>query len=359
MAEESKSASSSAVTVGLVGYGMSAKVFHGPLIAAVPKLFRVTHIVKRSGSVSAGDAEVVRSLEELLATDVQLVVVCTPSGVHFEQTKQILEAGKHVVVEKPFTVTTKEANALVTLADSKGLVLSVFHNRRFDSDFMTVKALIDSGSLGDLAEFESHFDRYRPNVRDRWREKAGAGAGMVYDLGSHVIDQAVQLFGEPSGVRADVRRQRPGATTDDYFDIDLRYDDRPGLKVTLKAGMVVRDVGPRFVLHGSKGSYKKMGLDVQEGQLKAGMRLDTHPDTFGVEPESLHGCLVADVGGLEVTGTVKSRRGNYGQYYRDVHSAITGTASATFVSGAQAATTIRIIEAAFESSAAGGARVSL
>ncbi|HMK21920.1 MAG TPA: Gfo/Idh/MocA family oxidoreductase, partial [Terriglobales bacterium] len=250
--------------VGLVGFGLAGEVFHAPLIRANSHL-RLTHIAQRTGDRAQRkypDVRLLRDVTALLAEpDVDLVVVATPNASHFEIANQALLAGKHVVVDKPFTVHSREADILIALARARGRVLSVFHNRRWDGDFLTVREILDRGLLGRVVEFESRYDRYRPKLKaGAWREQAVPGAGLLYDLGSHLIDQAVVLFGSPMGVVADLRRQREGAAATDNFEVHLQY---PAVKVVLKAGSLVCEPSARFTLRGMDGSYIKYALDPQ------------------------------------------------------------------------------------------------
>jgi len=304
-------------------------------------------------------------LEELLTTDVELVIIATPSASHFENARDALLAGKHVVCEKPFTVTFAEAQELGAIAQAQKKILTVFHNRRWDADFLTLRRVIEADVLGELVEFEAHYDRFRPTLKagNVWRERDEPGSGILYDLGSHLIDQALQLFGRPSAVAADIRKQRSSDAADDYFDVDLRYADRPALKVTLKAGCLVRRQGPRYVVHGTKGSFVKHGIDVQEDQLKA----NGNPgmEGWGVEPEAHWGVLDleatdgsttnnASSAGLVVAenGTVESLHGCYEAFYAGVASAVRDGAMPPVLS-TDAALVIMIIELAKESARTG------
>ncbi|MFP5356578.1 MAG: oxidoreductase, partial [Gemmatimonadota bacterium] len=241
------------LNVALVGYGFAGRVFHAPLIAAVSGL-RLYGVVSGQGELVRShwpEARVYPELSAALADPaVDLVVLATPNVLHAEQAHAALDAGKHVVVDKPFTVTVAEAESLVAHAERAEKVLSVFHNRRWDSDFLTVRKLIAEGALGEVTYFESRFDRYRPVVRDRWRERAGAGAGLWYDLGPHLVDQALQLFGAPLDMTADLAIQREGAQVDDYFHVVLRYSR---LRVVLHASMLVAANDLRFAVHGTRG----------------------------------------------------------------------------------------------------------
>jgi scyllo-inositol 2-dehydrogenase (NADP+) len=332
------------IRVGLVGYGMAGRVFHAPVIGAVPGL-RLTTVVERRTDDSSKRypwVRVVRGAAELFDDDeVDLVVVATPTDTHFDLAKRALLAGKHVVVDKPFTTTTERAAELIELARHRGLILSVFHNRRWDGDFLTVRRLLGRGLLGRLVEFESHFDRFRSALRPgAWREEDGAGGGILYDLGVHLADQALVLFGPPSAVTADVRIQRDGAKADDCFEVILHYDR---LKVTLKSTMLARTPGPRFLLHGTQGSFVKHGLDPQEDALKAG-RTPDEPG-WGEEAGEHWGALDTEVDGLRVAGKVETLPGCYQAFYQNVLDAIAGRAELA-VRPEEAALTIRVVELA-------------
>lgn len=243
------------IRVALIGRGMAGTVFHAPLIRAVPGLELVT--IAGSGDAAAVIAD----------PAVELVVVATPNLSHFPLAKAALEAGKHVVVDKPFTISADEADALVALAGERGLKLSVFHNRRWDGDFLTVRALLKEGRLGELALFEAHWDRFRPAIKQGWREVPAEGAGLLADLGPHMIDQALLLFGPPEAIEADVEVQRREAQVDDYWALTLHYGR---LRVRLSAASLVAAPRPRFALHGAGGSFVKYGLDPQEAALRTG-----------------------------------------------------------------------------------------
>lgn len=338
------------IGVGLVGYGMASKVFHAPVIESVPSL-RLKKIVERRGAESRGrheGAETVREFGEVLADDdIELVVVATPNESHFELASRALSAGKHVVVEKPFTNTSAEAKQLTELARSQNRLVSAHHNRRWDGDFLTVRKILEGGLLGRLVEYESHFDRYRNEPRPgAWREQAGPGSGILYDLGSHLIDQALVLFGLPNEINADVRTQREFAKAADSFDVRLNYE---GLSVTLKATMLAREPGPRFQLHGTEGSFVKHGLDPQEDALKLGG--SPKSEGWGEEPEELWGTINTQACGVHLRGRVETDAGDYAAFYRNVADAIRGRAE-LIVKPEEAANTIRVIELASESSAA-------
>ncbi|HVF68089.1 MAG TPA: oxidoreductase [Pyrinomonadaceae bacterium] len=338
------------IGVGLVGYGMASRVFHAPVIGAVPFL-SLKKIVERRGEESRGrhaGAETVREFDEVLRDDgIELVVVATPNDSHFDLASRALSAGKHVVVEKPFTNTSAEARELTRLARGQNRLVSAHHNRRWDGDFLTVRKILEGGLLGRLVEYESHFDRYRNEPRPgAWRERQGPGSGVLYDLGSHLIDQALVLFGLPNEITADVRTRREFAKADDSFDVRLGYE---GLSVTLKATMLAREPGPRFTLHGTEGSFVKHGLDPQEDALKLGGT--PLSEGWGREPVEHWGVINTGAGGVHVRERVETIAGDYAAYYRNVADAIRGRAESV-VKPEEAANTIRVIELALESSAA-------
>lgn len=339
--------SNEVIKVGLVGYGMAAKVMHAPFLATLPG-YQVTTVLERHRQESKQlfpDAQVVTSFEEVLSAPVDLVVITTPNETHVPYAAAALGAGKHVVVEKPFTVTSEDALALIALAGSAGgPVLSVFQNRRYVADFLTIKKLLKEQLLGDIHEFEAHYDRYRPEPKpNAWREEDLPGSGILYDLGPHLIDQALCLFGLPRQIFADIRKQRPHARVDDYFDLTLDYGFN---KVTLKAGMLVREPGPRYQIHGTEGSFIKFGEDPQEALLKTGV-LPVAAD-WGMEAPEHYGLLHTAVNGSVTREKYVSLPGNYGGYYKNLYQ--------TLVNGVplkekpeHGYNTIRLIELAFES----------
>jgi predicted dehydrogenase len=336
------------VLAGLASYGMSGKVFHGPLLSAHAN-FKVAAVLERHREESRGmhpDSLLVRSFDELCRMDsLELIVVNTPDPAHFEYCKQALEAGKHVVVEKPFTQTAEEAKILTALAAARRRMLTVFHNRRWDSDFLTVQKIVQSEELGRLTEFEAHFDRFRPEVTtESWKESATSHTGTLYNLGSHLIDQSLVLFGNPRGVYADIRKMRDRARVDDSFELLLRYDS---VRVSLKASYLVKEPGPKFIVHGTKGSFVKWGADPQEEALKAGVI--PGGQGWGAEKEQDYGLLNTVDHGVESRRRVPSLHGNYLQFYDGVYEAVrNGHQPPVDPSGA--GEVIRIIEAAYLSS---------
>jgi len=291
------------IRVGLVGYGLAGSVFHAPLIRACERIELCAVLTTRDAPARA------RSLDELIDCS-DLVVVASPNRTHFPIAKSALEAGRHVVVDKPFTVTLEEADELIALAEERQCVLSVFHNRRWDSDYLTVRDILPR--LGEITLFEAHWDRFRPQIKPGWREQPEPGGGVFSDLGPHLIDQALQLFGMPEAVSADIAVQRPAAAVDDYFDVTLHYDTK---RVCLRCSSLIAAPRPRFAVHGTRGSYVKNGLDPQEAQLKAG--LNPRDASFGIDP--IDGLFVAAEGRAE---PIPTRQGNYLAFYDAIAAAI-------------------------------------
>lgn len=337
------------INLALVGFGMASQVFHAPLIMAEPQLNLHTIVQRSSQSARASypHAHVVSDLAEVLADPaIELVVIATPNQTHAELAAQALNAGKHVVVDKPFTINSQQADQLIALAQQQQRVLSVYHNRRWDGDFLTAQAVIQAGWLGRLVSYECHYDRYRPQLKQgAWREQASQGSGILYDLGAHLIDQALVLFGLPQSITAQLAKQREGAQTVDYFDLRLGYAE---LQVTLKAGMLVRELGPRFSLHGTNGSWIKYGIDPQEAALRAGQAPNS--PNWGQESTTDWGMLNTELNGLVLRGTVETIDGKYPAYYRNVAQAIQGETE-LIVQASQARNVIRLIELAEQSAA--------
>ncbi len=300
-------------TVGLIGYGLGGAVFHAPLISAIPELHLASIVTSRRAIVEQDlpGVQVTASVAQMLSNPaIDLVVVASPSPNHFENARSALHAGKHVVVDKPFAASVQQANELIALAESKNKSISVFQNRRWDNDFLTVKECIAEGSLGNVYHYEAHFDRFRPQLRGGWREAPIKGAGQLYDLGSHLIDQALQLFGMPQAVFADVLSQRDAATTGDYFHLILDYGP---CRAILHAANLVRDPGPHFLIHGDGGSFLKYGMDSQEEALKAGLR--PGQPGYGDDVSCNYGQLTAADGSRL---TIPTLRGAYQEYYAGI-----------------------------------------
>lgn len=330
------------VKTGIASFGLSGQVFHAPFID-LHEGFELSVICERSKNLAQTQypgVKTVRTFEELLAEDVELIIVNTPDMTHAEYCKQALEAGKNVVVEKPFTFTEEDAIDLISLAVRKGLMLTVYQNRRFDGDFLTLQQVIASGVLGRIVEFQSAFQRYRPALSpDSWKETPGKGVGITYNLCSHLCDQAFVLFGKPFGVWATLDSQRDNSKIDDYSYMQLIY---PRIKVSLRAGMLMREEGPRFVLHGTKGSYVKYGLDPQEAALKGGFR-PTRED-WGAEDESKWGILHTDDGRVKYPTVT----GNYLRYYDNIFDVLRKD-GLPFVTHSQMISDVKMLEAAFAS----------
>jgi predicted dehydrogenase len=337
------------IGVGIASFGLSGKVFHAPLIKH-NKRFAIKRIIERSKDEASAlypDAVVSRSIDDLLNDEaIELVVVNTPDKTHFEFAKRAIQAGKHLVVEKPFTQTVAQGEELIALAHEKGLMLTVFQNRRWDGDFLTVHEIIKKKMLGRLVDFESHYDRYRyAFLPDTWKEQSDAGAELVYNLGSHMIDQALVLFGMPEAVTAHIRIVRSRSVVDDWYDIKLHYRD---LTVCTKSSYLVRELGPRYILHGTLGSFIKHGLDPQEEALKQG-RSPGEAD-WGKEQQEWWGLLNTEVHGTQRKVIVETKPGNYSAFYGDVYDSIVHHTHPP-VKAEQALDVIRIIEAAKKSNA--------
>ncbi len=337
------------INTAIIGFGISGKFFHAPFIHT-NRGFRLKIVVERHSKKSNKlypNVEVIRDYHDLFDdSTIDLVVVTTPNVFHFQMVKDILEAGKHVVIEKPFTTNTEEADKLIKLAKSLNLNLFVYHNRRWDGDFITIKNVLKSRVLGPIESYEAHFDRYRPHLKkDAWRDVDQPGGGIVYDLGSHLIDQTLQLFGKPESLLADIQKQRKGSVVDDYFDIQMNYPDKVAV---LKAGMLVRDQGPRFIIHGKKGSYLKYGIDPQEEALRKGLMPVSN--NWGVESPEYWGLITVDNDGLDIDGVIETESGCYQEFYRNVYSVIVN-GNEMAVHPKEARNVIRIIELAIKSNA--------
>lgn len=336
------------IQVGLIGFGLAGRVFHAPVISAVPGL-HLSAILQRTGDTAAQsypDARIVRSLDDLLAIQqLRLIVIATPNTTHYDLARRCLEAGRAVVIDKPFTPTSKEADDLVRLSEKTGRLLSVFHNRRWDGDFRTIQQLLQDGKLGRVVLFESHFDRYRPELKTRaWREQPAPGSGVLYDLGPHLIDQAIVLFGLPEAITADVRTERDGASVDDAFDVVLHY---PRLRAVLRATMLAPEPGPRFMLHGTRGSYMQYELDPQEERLARGEQ--PTGQNWGTRPREQWGTMSLIEGETLTRTKVATAPGDYRGYYENVRDALLSRAPLA-VTARQAADVIRVLELAHESS---------
>jgi predicted dehydrogenase len=334
------------IRVALIGFGFAGKIFHAPLIAATAGLHLAVIGSRQDRSATADypDAEVIPNpLDAISRPDVDLVVIATPNDSHAPLAEAAMRAGKHVVVDKPFTITLAEARALATLAAETGQLLSVFQNRRWDSDFQGIRREIAAGRIGEIVDVRSEFNRYRPDVKDRWRERPGPGSGMWYDLGPHLIDQSLVLFGPPDTVQADFQMQRRGGSTVDWFQATLGYGP---LRVVIGSTMLAADPGARFLVRGTDGSLTKYGADPQEAQIRSGVK----PGSPGWGRDT--NALVLTVGEQGDRMELTSPDGNWPAYYAAMRDAVLGTREVP-VTPAQATTVMAVLEAGIESAAAG------
>jgi len=307
------------LNVGLVGFGFAGQVFHAPVIRAVDGLL-LTTIVQRHGPPDPRypDVEFVHSVDEMLKRNIDLVVVATPNTSHHPIAKQALLAGRHVVVDKPFAPTLAEAHDLVETAQRQKRIVTVYQDRRYTGDFATVQQVVGEGTLGHVALFESHFDRFRPEQKpNAWREEPLPGSGVWFDIGPHLFDQALLLFGIPEAIGADIRIEREGGRIDDAFDVTLYYRHA---RAVLRASMLRPPVGPTWIVNGTKGSFVKSGMDPQEAALKEG-RTPDEPD-WDTDPPELYGKLITS----NATQTVPTLRSSFARYYENARDAMLGRA---------------------------------
>jgi len=336
------------IRVGLVGFGMAGRVFHAPLISSVEGLELAAVVERHSDEAAARYPHIVtyRTLEEMLAdASLGLFVVATPNSEHFQIARQLLEAGKNIVVDKPMAVTSTQVAELMELATAHGVLLSVFHNRRWDCEFLTVQKLLHEGSLGRLVHFESTMDRWRPTAtRVPWKDVVSLGGGLLLDLGPHLADQPLELFGKPEAIHAEVRRERDGEGSDDSFTLRLRY---PNLSVILSANNLSSLTRPRFHLRGTRGNFWKWAPDPQEVALVRITRIDS--PTWGEEPAADWGTLTAETDGVIGTLPVESVPGDYRLFYAGIRDALLGKAPVP-VPAVAAWRVARLLEWAKESS---------
>lgn len=342
------------IKTGICSYGMSGKLFHAPFVHNHPG-FELSAIVERSKNESREkypDSKLYRSVEELIADDsLQLIIVNTPVQTHFEYAAKAIRAGRHVIVEKPFTVTSKDAADLVRLANENKVQLFVYQNRRYDGDYKAIKEVLDSGLLRDIKEVEMRYDRYRTELSyKKHKESDLPGAGTTYDLGAHLVDQALQLFGTPGSLFADLMAMRNGSLVDDYFEIILYY---PSFRVRLKASNFVKLPVPEYIINGSNGTFLQRRSDMQEAQLLQGITPSL--DTWCPPPVEPDGILNVVADGKEVKEERTSKPGNYMHYFDDVYKAIR-EAAPNPVPGTDGVNIMRVLEAA-KSSAAEGKRI--
>ncbi|MDU4959356.1 MAG: oxidoreductase [Sporomusaceae bacterium] len=333
------------IHAGIIGYGLSGAVFHAPLLAALPE-FTIRGVVSSTPEKVKRDypqAAAVPTVAALLAdAEIELVVVASPNATHFDYARQALLAGKHVVVEKPFVNSVRQADELISLAAERGLQLSVFQNRRWDNDFLTVQRCVKEGLLGRIYFYEAHYDLFRPQVGAKWKEHAGEGTGALYDLGPHLIDQALQLFGMPQAVWAELAGQRPGAEADDFFHLVMSYDS---LRVVLHSGSIVRQAGPHFQVHGDGGSLIKYGMDPQQSDLQRGLR----PGGTGWGRDREENYALVTLGrNLTLSSRVETVPGCYEAYYQGLYQSIVNRTPLP-VTADEARNVMLVIEAAVAS----------
>ncbi len=335
------------IITAISSFGMSGHVFHGPSLKVLPQ-FKIHKILERTKNISASrypKSTIVRSFDEIINDrDIELVIVNTPDSLHFDMAKQAIEAGKHVVVEKPFTKTSRDALELINLAKRFGVILTVYQNRRLDGGFLTVKKVIEEGLLGRLVEFEAHYDRYRNFIREgSWKEDGDERTGVLFNLGSHLVDQTVVLFGKPRAVTAHLAVLRTGGRTTDNFDIRFHYNN---FNTYLRSSYLVREMGPQYIIHGTEGSFTKSGRDIQEEMLTA-HHLPDEPN-WGKEPESEWGTLNTMVGGLHFHGKIETIPGNLVWFYENLYHVIR-EGDELLVRPEEGLLTIQILEACLES----------
>jgi predicted dehydrogenase len=340
------------IEVGLIGYGLAGRAFHAPVIRAVPGL-RLTAILQRTGNEAAEkypDVRIVRGMDELLAIrEIRMVVIATPNAAHFALAKQCLAAGRDVVVDKPFTTTLEEAQALVKFAREAGRLITVYQNRRYDGDFQTIRRLVADGTLGRMVLFETNYDRFRPQLKPgAWRETTRAGSGILFDIAPHLIDHALVLFGLPEAITADVRIEREGALADDSFDIMFHYPQ--GMRAVLRSSILAAAQRPRFVLHGTQGSFVKQTFDPQENNLRYGKIPPNGP--WGAEPEENWGVLTVLDGGKLMQRRIPSANCDFRDYYANLRDALLGKAEIA-VTPEWCLNVMRLLEMARESSQRG------
>jgi len=335
------------ITTAILSYGMSGEIFHAPLLDAHHG-FKLSKVVQRNSTKASArypHVKIATHVDEVIQDEtIELIIVNTPNDTHYSFATQALEAGKHVVVEKPFSVTTAEAESLIALARKTGKLLTVFQNRRWDGDFLTIKKIVEAKLVGSIAEFELHYDRYRNYIEaNTWKEESAPGTGILYNLGSHMLDQVLVLFGMPGEIDARIGIQRPGGKVDDYYDIRLQYN---GFHAIVKSSYLVREPGPRYILHGTAGSFIKYGIDPQEQALKEGKQPGS--TSWGSEPKELWGKLNTTLEGLHVESLVETIPGNYLTFYKNVYEAIR-EGKELIVKPEESRNVIRVIEACIES----------
>ena len=309
------------VTVAIVGFGLSGRYLQAPFFES-DKNYRLKTILSCNQNPREffPGVNVVKNIDDILNDkSIDLVSICSPNNTHYPYTKLALNANKHVLVEKPFTAFSHQAQELIDLAKTKNKVLAVFQNRRLDSDFLTVQKLITTKQLGEILNIEIHFNRFKPELNTKkWKEKKEEASGIIYDLGAHIIDQAIALFGIPTTVWGQSFTQRKHSLIDDAFDIKLDYGK---LKVTLRSSLLIPYSSPRYVINGTKGSFIKYGVDVQEDQLKSGM--SPSDEAFGIEPAHQQGKLYLYEGSNIVIKDVVTEKGNWALLFENLYQSVT------------------------------------
>ncbi len=331
------------IRTAVVGFGLSGQTFHAPIIDTINETELYAFVSSNEKAVKAAypNAKVYAQFDEMLNDEsIELVVITTPNDLHYPMAKAAVCAGKNVVIEKPFVIDTAQGEHLIDLAKQHNVTVSVYHNRRYDGDFLTIKQLIDQGKLGKVHTFESSYNRYRPEVKVRWKESSEPGSGIWYDLGSHLVDQALQLFGKPTSVFASLRAQRDNAQSVDQFLVILNYDERD---VVLRGDCLSTDAGARYIVKGDKGHYIKFGIDPQETDLQQGKR--PNQEGWGLEPQQNYGTLTDSE---SAPHTITTLAGNYPRYYQELASHLRDGTPVP-VSAEQALQVIEVIQAAEDS----------
>ena len=331
------------IVTALCSFGMSGQVFHGPSLKILPQ-FKIHKILERNHRISEKhypQSIIVQDFDKILNDPViELVIVNTPDYLHFEMAKMAMTAGKHVVIEKPFVKKSEDAVKLMEIARHNNVLLTVYQNRRLDGGFLTLQKVLENKLLGRMVEYECHYDRYRNFIQEgSWKEDGDERTGVLFNLGPHIVDQALVLFGKPQAVTAHLTVLRTGGRTTDHFDIRLHYQ---GFDATLRCSYLVREMGPQFIVHGTEGSFVKNATDPQEEMLKL-HRLPDEPG-WGKEPQRDWGILNTSVNGLHFEGKIETIAGNYAHFYTNLYDAIRDGGK-LMVQPEEALMTIRILEA--------------
>lgn len=336
------------LNIGIAGFGMSGQIFHGPFIDN-DKRFNLKKVYERTTTKSKEKynyVEVVRSIEELFTDDIDIVVISTPNNTHYDYAKKALLAGKNVIVEKPFSITTSEGRELIDIANKNNLMLAVYQNRRFDGDFMTVKSIAESGKLGELLDYECRYERFTPNKNKKvWKEENILGTGSLYDLGVHIIDQAYSIFGKPSEIYCQLRNQKEESSVVDNFTVHMIYNN--GFRATLYSSFMAKEKFPHYALYGRKGAFVKYGMDMQEERLVSGMK--PSDCVLGKDIEENYGKInYTDENGNDIIEKVETIVGDYGKFYDNIYNHII-KGEELYIKPDEALDVLSIIEACIES----------